>query len=206
MGKKVWLAVAGGVLLIGVIANATSGNKGSGSAAATAAGSGQPRSSSAPADPATQASLAPTAAPRPVDQFPTLTAVLKGNTNVSKLPRLKAFEWRPDSGTVYLDLNANDNLTTGLTRDGIKTDMSDSYIALFHGTGPTVQMAQITAWMVLTDKFGTSRNVAVVATKLDKATADRINWGADKALLELRILPGLWTTVNSLPVVQWDAK
>lgn len=115
---------------------------------------------------------------------------------MSKLPRLRSFEWQPSTGKAAVEFYINENFTVYLTKDGVKKDMSDIYIALFHGGGPTVQVATAKAWGVGQDKFGNPSPLPLVATRLSATEANRVNWTLDIASLELRIIPGIWTVTE----------
>jgi hypothetical protein len=156
---------------------------------------------SAPATATATATAVPTAVPtatavptRPVDAFPALKEVLSGDNNDSpSVPKLRSFRYYPDTGRANVDFNMDQNLTMGLTRDGLKMEMSQVYTALFHGSRVHVQSAAVTAWGPLQDQYGNVRYEPVYGTTLTRDVADQINWDADSATLQLQIIPGLWT-------------
>jgi hypothetical protein len=92
------------------------------------------------------------------------------------------------------------NLTNGLTSDGVKVTTSDIYIALFHQSKMRVDEADVVVWGPFQDQYGNTSYEVAYGTKLTRAVAQHINWNADQSTLELDIIPGLWETVtNRLP-------
>lgn len=95
---------------------------------------------------------------------------------------------------VFVEFNADDNLSTGLLKDGIKKDMSDVYIALYHNSGQDVRQASVAAYMPVTDTYGNTSDAVVWKSVLKKDEASKINYNETKAVLELNIIPNVWTT------------
>lgn len=122
--------------------------------------------------------------------------VLAGSTNTGK-ERLREVEVVPqvDGGYgVFVVFNADDNLTTDLQKGGIELMMCDVYTALYSSSKHDVRQASVTAYFSLVDKYGQTSDGVVYKSMLDRSTADRVNWSADRAYLGLTILPGVWTT------------
>jgi hypothetical protein len=93
---------------------------------------------------------------------------------------------------VEIDFNADDNLTTNLRKTGIEKKMSEIYTSLFT-KGYNIEMVKINAYFPLMDEYGNEFDGAIYKTVLYKDDADKINWDADEATLDLQILPELWT-------------
>jgi len=128
-----------------------------------------------------------------IDLFPAVKDVLSGNNNDDpSQPKLRNFEYFSDTQHVNVDFNIDQNLTEGLTKDGIKKEMSDIYIAIFHKSSVPVKSAAVAAWGQVQDQYGNTKYAVVYGTKMTSDVAGQINWNADQATLELDIVPGLW--------------
>lgn len=95
---------------------------------------------------------------------------------------------------VFVEYNADDNLSTGMIKKGIEKAMSDVYIALYHDSGQDVRQASVAAYMPLEDQYGNTSDGVVYKSVLRKDVASQINYSQEKAVLELNIIPKLWTT------------
>ena len=130
------------------------------------------------------------------DQIKQLVSrLLKGNNNMDK-PFVKKIDVvkQVDGGWgVFTEYNADDNLTTNLRKGGIEVKMSDIYMALYK-SGKDIRAASVAAYFPLEDKYGNTSDGMVYKSILDKDEADKVNWQADRASLELSILPKVWTT------------
>lgn len=71
--------------------------------------------------------------------------------------------------------------------------MADVYIALYT-SNLDVRTASVAAYLPLTDTYGNTSDGMVYKTMLDKTVAGKVNWSADKSMLEWQVLPGVWTT------------
>lgn len=136
-----------------------------------------------------------------------VASVLQGNTNMSHESRLKSVDvlnqsaaTPPGGWGVFVEFNADDNLSAKMTKGGIEKQMSDIYAALYT-SGIDVRTASASAYLSLTDKYGNTNDQMVYKSILAKDTASKVNWSADKATLELQILPGLWETTVLSPVL-----
>lgn len=101
---------------------------------------------------------------------------------------------------VFVEFNSDDNLTPNLMKQGIEKQMSDIYIALYT-SGIDVRTASAAGYLQPTDKYGNTNDGMVYKSLLGKDVSGKVNWQADKATLELQILPGLWTTTILSPVL-----
>jgi hypothetical protein len=138
-----------------------------------------------------------------------ITAVLVGETNNGK-EKIKSIEVNPDppsqktaspTYSVNVEFNANDNLTNNFTRGGIESKMSDIYQAIY-ANYKDVSSTQVAAYLDVTDQYGNTKNSVVYTTLLDHHVGEKINWSADKASLELQIVPALWTSVLEMPFLR----
>jgi hypothetical protein len=124
--------------------------------------------------------------------------VLQGQTNESGEPKLKSVDVEPDSAAngawdVTVDFNGDENITNGMTKNGLESQTADIFIALYTSS-QKIEIATVTGYLPVTDKYGNTSDGIVYRATLDTDNASKINWGADKATLELQILPGVWDT------------
>lgn len=99
---------------------------------------------------------------------------------------------------VFIDYNADDNLTADLRKKGIQMTMSQLYIVLYT-SGKDIRTVSVAAYFPMTDKYGNSSDGIIYKTFLDKSEADKVNWKTDPSVLELNVLPKVWeTTINFL--------
>jgi len=127
---------------------------------------------------------------------------LKGNNNMNKpyVRKIMVVKQIDGGWGVFTEYNAGDNLTSNLRIMGIKSKMSKIYAALYT-SGKDIRTASVAAWFPLQDKYGNQSDGGVYKSILDKTEADKVNWQADKASLELDILPGVWTTTFIHPAM-----
>jgi hypothetical protein len=135
----------------------------------------------------------------PVSQIKaTVGNVLQGQTNESGESKIRNIDVEPDLAVkgawdVTVDFNGDNNITNGMTENGIEIQMSDIYIALYT-SNQKIEIATVTAYLPVTDKYGNTSDGIVYRSTLDIDDASKINWNADKSTLELQILPGVWST------------
>lgn len=131
------------------------------------------------------------------DQIKALVAnILGGKTNLSRENRLRNVKVVPqvDGGWgVFVDFNADENLTLNLTKLGIEKTMSEIYAALFM-SGKDIKRVSAAAYFPTTDQYGNTSDSIIYKSRIESSVASKVNWSADKATLELKILPGLWET------------
>lgn len=141
--------------------------------------------------------------PRPqkaIDRFPDVASYLSGDNNDSpSVPRLRSFQFNQATGTVTVNFNMNQNITDDLMRDGIKTDMSTIYTDIFHKSNVAVSTVHLTVWGPFQDQYGNTKYEPAYSTTLTSDIANRINWSLDEAVLNLNIIPGLWTVDYAQP-------
>jgi len=145
----------------------------------------------------TQAIATRSAPQDPASQIKAIVGnVLQGQTNESNEPKLRSVDVEPDPAVkdgwdVTVDFNGDNNLTNGMTKDNLVTQTSDIFIALYT-SGQKIETATVTGYLPLTDKYGNTSDGMVYRATLITDDASQINWSADKATLELQILPGVW--------------
>jgi hypothetical protein len=146
----------------------------------------------------------PTPTLEPLDAFPSVKKLLsRMNNDTPAQPKLRAFEYFSETGKVNVDFNMDQNLTRDWTRDGLKMQMSALYIAIFHESVPAVKSASLRAWGPVTDRYGNNSYAMLTGTTLEATETSKINWKADRATLELEIIPGLWKTFLGSTSLGW---
>ncbi|MDP8258814.1 MAG: hypothetical protein P9L90_05285 [Candidatus Aadella gelida] len=120
---------------------------------------------------------------------------LKGNNNMKTayVRKIDVVEQTNGGLGVFVEYNADDNLTTNLSKGGIESKMSEIYTALYT-SGKDIRTASVTAYFPLLDSYGNKKDGVVYKSVLNKTEADKVNWNADKSLLKVTILPSVWTT------------
>lgn len=119
------------------------------------------------------------------------------NTNKDKIIEIritKVFN-NDKEYSVFVSINADDNLSDSWIKRGIRGDMADIYIALYKepiGVGEAI----IFAYFPMTDKYGNTSDQIVMKTLLYATEANRINWNQDEVTLSSQILPDVWTETD----------
>jgi hypothetical protein len=143
-----------------------------------------------------QTSAASNAPQDPASQIKAIVGnVLQGQTNESNEPKLRSVDVEPDVvkgwWDVTVDFNGDNNITNGMTKNGLESQTADVFIALYT-SGQKIEIATVTGYLPVTDKYGNTSDGIVYRATLDTDTAAQINWSDDKPTLELQILPGVW--------------
>ena len=94
---------------------------------------------------------------------------------------------------VFVDYNADDNVTTSARKNGIEMKMSEVYIALYT-SGKDVRNASVAAYLPLKDSYGNENENVIYKSVLGKIEADKVNFQSNESTLKLNILPGVWET------------
>ncbi|CAM5794801.1 hypothetical protein [Brevibacillus borstelensis] len=109
-----------------------------------------------------------------------ITDSVKEKTNLKK-DRLVELQVNDHAGTekegdkiVIAKMNANENLTNSLTRDGILLASSDAFKALF--AIPEVEEAALFWQLPLVDVYGKTEDGVVLKITLTRAIAEKIQW------------------------------
>lgn len=137
--------------------------------------------------------------PKPVsedDQIRNIVSnLLKGSNNMDNqyVRKIDVVEQVNGGWGVFVEYNADDNLTTNLRKTGIEKTMSEIYIALYT-SNKDVRSASVAAYFPLVDRYGNESEDVIYKSILDKAEAEKVNWNADSSTLKLSILPEVWTT------------
>jgi hypothetical protein len=122
----------------------------------------------------------------------------KNNNNKNKLRAVDVVPQINGGYGVFIDYNADDNLSQSFIKKGIYIEMTKLYKILYTQTGKDVEAASVSAWFPMQDRFGNTSDEIVYKTILDKGPASQVNWNADAATLELQIMPGVWDTTLNL--------
>ncbi len=152
----------------------------------------------APPEAQTQVVVAPTfATSTPEGQIQEIADnAAPGMTNDSNEYHMRNVIVAPDPAggwDVDIALNGDDNVTQNYIRQGGIRQISDEFIALYTAT-TSVNKVSADVFFQETDKYGNATDTVMYSATLDKATASKVNWSADKAVLESQILPGVWHT------------
>jgi len=133
-----------------------------------------------------------------------VSSILSGNANTGEpyLRNLNATTSPDGMWDVLIDFNADQNLTAGLELNGIKAKSTDVYQALYTSGVNNLEEVIISAYLPGTDRYGNPIDVLIYRSQLDNDVADKVIWNADKATLELQILPGLWNTIWVSPELE----
>jgi hypothetical protein len=161
-------------------------------AAASAPAKTEPK----PAEPAPKPVEVKAPEPSEDERIRTLVRETFKGTNNMKKERLRKVDVKKLTGGgwgVSVDFNADENLTTNLTKKGIESDMSEAYTALYTAN-MNVKQASVAAFFPLRDEYGNDMDGIVYKTLLTSDVADKINWQSEKLTLRARIIPGLWET------------
>lgn len=117
----------------------------------------------------------------------------KNNRGQNYLHELDVVEQIDGGWGVFVEFNADDNVTTNMRKTGIEKTMSEIYIALYTSEHD-IRAAAVEALYPLVDRYGNENDGMVYKSILRKDEADSVNYDADRAYLQLTILPGVWTT------------
>jgi|JI10StandDraft_1071094.scaffolds.fasta_scaffold54536_6 hypothetical protein len=94
---------------------------------------------------------------------------------------------------VFVEYNADDNVSASARKKSIELKMSDVYIALYTSS-KDVRNASVAAYFPLTDSYGNESEGIVYKTVLGNSEADRINFKSNDSTLRAKTLPNTWET------------
>ena len=97
----------------------------------------------------------------------------------------------PGKRVVHVAFKVSKNLTKSLTKAGIETAMWAGYRAAYTVPEP-VSLATMEAWMILIDKHGKESLGFVYGTRLDQATASKVNWQNRNVIDPTKIWQTYW--------------
>lgn len=119
----------------------------------------------------------------------------KTNTNLEKIRevRVNTTYNNENEYTVFVAINGDELVTKESIRNSLFMDNSDIYLALYKDR-QDIREVSIVSYVVTVDKYGNESDTVVLKTSLDSIEANKVNWNQDKAVLELGILPEVWTT------------
>lgn len=120
---------------------------------------------------------------------------LSGKNNMDKdyIRNIIVTEQADGGWGVFVDYNADDNLTTDARKKSVEMKMSEVYIALYT-SGKDVRNASVAAYFPLTDSYGNESDGVIYKSVLEKTEADKVNFKANESTLKLNILPDVWET------------
>lgn len=81
---------------------------------------------------------------------------------------------------------------TTFDRSRIEQTMANVYLELYK-SGEPIQNVTIAIKESYRNSYGDSQEIIVYQTTLSKEEADKINWNADEASLQINIIPKVWT-------------
>lgn len=130
--------------------------------------------------------------PKPDEALRAIVATaFAGDTNGEKkrLRDVQIVAQQGDGWGVFVQFNADENLTNGLTKGGIELRMRDGYKAIY-GSGLPVRAASMAAWLDVVDQYGNKSEATVYKTILEGAVARKVNW-SNTDILDW---PAIWRT------------
>jgi hypothetical protein len=96
---------------------------------------------------------------------------------------------------VFVDYNA-DEASNNKDDKVLYTEKAEQlYKTIYSQTGQDIKTASVSAWFAGTDQYGNNSDKLVYKTMLDKSVADKVNWKADDATLQID-LPNLWSVTQ----------
>ncbi len=96
---------------------------------------------------------------------------------------------------VFVDYNA-DEASSNKDDKVLYTEKAEQlYKTIYTQTGQDIRTASVSAWFAGTDQYGNNSDKLVYKTILDKPVADKVNWKADDATLQID-LPNLWSVTQ----------
>jgi hypothetical protein len=96
---------------------------------------------------------------------------------------------------VFVDYNA-DEASNNKDDKVLYTEKAEQlYKTIYAQTGQDIKTASVSAWFAGTDQYGNNSDKLVYKTILDKSVADKVNWKADDATLQID-LPNLWSVTQ----------
>ena len=198
--KKIGIFAIGFLVVIGIYGNLSKGKNNPAPSTEPEIQSNQAATTDTPTQ-ALKPTIEPTTTPETPavseqDQIKILvTDQLKGQNGMKKdkLKSVEVSEQKNGGWGVAVEFNASDNLTKNLQRSGIERQMSEVYTALYK-SGKNIKTASVNAYFPLRDQYGNVSDYVIYATTLDGDEASKVNWNVDQSVLNLSILPGIWTT------------
>ena len=96
---------------------------------------------------------------------------------------------------VFVDYNA-DEASSNKDDKVLYTEKAEQlYKTIYTQTGKDIRTASVSAYFAGTDQYGNNSDKLVYKTILDKSVADKVNWKADDATLQID-LPNLWSVTQ----------
>lgn len=117
----------------------------------------------------------------------------KNNLNKDYIKNIDITSQADGGWGVFVDYNADDNVTTSARKKSIEMKMSEVYVALYT-SNKDVRSASVAAHFPLQDSYGNESDGVIYKSVLGKSDADKVNFQANESTLKLRILPAAWET------------
>lgn len=96
---------------------------------------------------------------------------------------------------VFVDYNADETGSSSSEKTLYTEKAEQLYKTIYSQTGQDIKTASVSAWFAGTDQYGNNSDKLVYKTMLDKPVADKVNWKADDATLQIH-LPNLWSVTQ----------
>lgn len=128
--------------------------------------------------------------PKPEQEIEELVRKQFDEKNNNDRPYIREISVLPDVDSRYIvnvKLNANTNLTSGMTKKGILRDISTIYLALFKER-TDVKLGIVLAY---------AEDANVYSAELSKEQAQTIDFNADENSLKLEIIPSKWKVLEA---------
>lgn len=96
---------------------------------------------------------------------------------------------------VFVDYNADETGSSSSEKTLYTEKAEQLYKTIYSQTGQDIKTASVSAYFAGTDQYGNNSDKLVYKTILDKSVADKVNWKADDATLQIH-LPNLWSVTQ----------
>lgn len=100
-----------------------------------------------------------------------------GATTNTKNTRVRLVKVLADASSVRIEINGDENVTSSMTRDGLNNDTLKAYQAAFASDSTEDLTISIDAYLPGTDTYGNTSGSIAIQSRLNRATADKIQWG-----------------------------
>lgn len=124
------------------------------------------------------------------------TAATEGDGLAEEVREVRVIKEADDSYTVNVKLYVPSG-----NKGVIEQTMSNVYKGIY-SSGKNIKAVTVMATTDLSNKYGDSKEIIVYQTRLEKETAEKINFEQDSALLLTRTVPALWQTQKLDPAIE----
>lgn len=179
-------------------ATAPAVTSGTATAPSASTASRAPKRTEAPAGPTTTAPAPPPPAVSPQQVLQAAIIKKLGKSNRHGVQRVSTVEYAPDGQQVLVEWAANENITGGLTKDGLRLDVL-RILEQIHKSGVPVKRAVLRATYSLQDKFGAVSEDRVLSASFSGETVGRIQYDA----VDFKHIIDLADTALVIPAFQY---